>query len=307
MPSTFQAIATAAPEQVRAWERSALWRFQTTRGQVYFKAVTATFAHEPRLTKALGDWYPRWFPSVLAIDEERHWMLLGDAGEHNGNTRKSLAHWEAGLRAFGEMQVALVPEVNDLLKLGAPDRRLSVLRDQIELLLADTIALKNSPAGLSDDEVAALRALRPAVLEACDKLLACPIPASLEHGDFSPGQIIYGNSASGVEALAGSCRFIDWSDSSVSFPFFGAQFFWEELEGELPDPAEARVRLREAYLQPWVTYAPMPELQEIFQAAMLVAPFYYATIYHQHILPTMAFKWEMERMLPYYLRIALKP
>lgn len=291
-------VLTAEPEQVRAWERSALWRFDTSNGKVYFKAVTPTFAYEPRLTQALGDWHPGWFPPVLARDEERRWMLLGDAGPHTGQTQKSLGQWEAGLRAYAEMQVTLASRVNDLLALGVPDRRLNVLRDHIESLLADTAALKHSPAGLSDDEIAALRAHRPLVLRACDQLSACPIPASLEHGDFAPGQIVYG--------VDGRYRFIDWSDSSVSFPFFGAQFFWEELQGELPAPAEARIRLRDAYLQPWTGHAPLSNLMEIFQAAMVVAPFYYASIYHRQILPTMTFKWEMERMLPYYLRIALR-
>jgi hypothetical protein len=285
-------------EQVRSWERSSLWRFRTASGAVYFKAVTETFAHEPRLTQALAAWHPGWFPPVLAVEAERRWMLMGDAGEQTGQTHKDVARWEAGLRVYAEMQVALAERVNDLLLLGTPDRRLNLLAEHIEALAADTAALKNSPAGLSDQEIAALRQRLPEVLAACRALAAGPIPATLEHGDFAPGQIVCG--------YDGGCRFIDWSDCSVSFPFFGAQFFWDELEGEVENAAEARLRLREAYLQPWAAYAPRRDLMEIFELAMRVAPFYYAAIYHRAILPRMAHKWEMERMLPYYLRIALR-
>lgn len=288
----------AGPEQVRSWERSALWRWRTSGGAVYFKAAPEMFAHEPRLSQALGERHPRWCPPVLAGDEHRRWMLVGDVGPQTGNTRKDASMWQAGLRAYAEMQIALSDCVPALLALGVPDRRLSLLPAQIEAVLADTAALKNSPAGLSDEEISALRRRLPEVHAACQALAASPIPATLEHGDFSPGQMVFADD--------GGCRFIDWSDSAIAFPFFSAQFFWEELEGEVANAAEARLGLRAAYLEPWTVYAPMEALIEWFALAMRVAPFYYATIYHRAILPRMAFPWEMERMLPYYLRMALR-
>ncbi len=89
---------TAEPEQVRAWERSGLWRFHTTGGRFYFKAVTETFAHEPRLSQALGEWLPHDCVPVLAIEPTRRWLLLGDAGPRSLLRDRDLAKWEAALR-----------------------------------------------------------------------------------------------------------------------------------------------------------------------------------------------------------------
>jgi hypothetical protein len=290
---------SAEPEQVRAWERSALWRFHTTGGRFYFKAVTETFAHEPRLSQALGKWLPHDCAPVLAIEPTQRWLLLGDAGPRSLLRDRDATKWEAALRQYAELQIALTSRVNDLLALGVPDRRLEALPERLETLLADTAALKNSPAGLSDDEIVALRKRQPEqLLDACRALAASPIPASLEHGDFASGQII--------ADANGAYKFIDWSDSSVSFPFFSLLFFWAELQGELDRPTEARLRLRDAYLEPWTAYASRRELLELYELAMAVSPLHHAIIYHQSILPRMAFKWEMERMLPYYLRLAVR-
>lgn len=290
-------VLSAEPEQVRSWERSSLWRFPTLGGAAYFKAVPAMFAYEPRLSQALADWLPGRCAPVLTIEPTQHWLLLGDAGPRSLLRDRDVTNWEAALRQYAELQIALTSRVNDLLALGVPDRRLEVLPERLETLLADTAALKNSPAGLSDDEIAALRKRRPEFLAACRTLAASPIPATLEHGDFASGQII--------AAPNGEYKFIDWSDSSVSFPFLSLLFFWAELEGELDNPLETRLRLRDAYLEPWMAYASTRELVELYELAMAVSPLHHALIYHRTILPSMVMKWEMERMLPYYLRLAL--
>jgi len=54
-----------------------------------------------------------------------------------------------------------------------------------------------------------------------------------------------------------------------------------------------------------MAYASTRELVELYELAMAVSPLHHALIYHRTILPSMVMKWEMERMLPYYLRLAL--
>ena len=66
------------------------------------------------------------------------------------------------------------------------------------------------------------------------------------------------------------------------------------------------MRLRQAYLEPWTAYAPMSKLAALYALAQKVAALHHALIYHRDILPHMQARWEMERMLPYYLRILLK-
>jgi len=289
---------TAAPEQVRSWERSSLWRLHTTRGTFYFKAVPEMFGSEPVLSQKLAEWQPAHCPPVLAIDETRCWMVVGDAGQHSLLRDPDTARWEAALRRYAGLQIALTKHIDDLLSLDLPDRRLETLPDRINALLADTVALKNSAVGLSEEEIATLRAAAPEFEAACRELAASGIPASLEHGDFAPGQIMFDDE--------GEYKFIDWSDNSISFPFFSLLFFWSELKGELADASKARLRLRDAYLEPWTKFAPMPELVRIYELAQRIAPLHHALIYHHWILPGMAARWEMERMLSYYLRISLK-
>jgi hypothetical protein len=288
---------TAPIEQLRSWERSALWRLTTAKGAFYFKAVSGAFVTEPTLTRKLAEW-PDWFAPVLAVDAEQGWMLLGNAGNQSLLRETDAGRWAAALHRYAEMQVALSARADDLLTLGVVDRRVQNLPGWIEALLADTAALTNSEAGLSVEEIERLRAKLPEVLAACKTLGASPIPPTLEHGDFAPGQVVYG--AEGVY------RFIDWSDAGVSFPFLSMLFYWAELGENFTNDEEMRVRFREAYLEAWAAYASKTELVVLYEAAMAVAPFYYALIYYREILPQMVAKWEMKRMLPYYLRLALK-
>jgi hypothetical protein len=286
------------PVQVRSWERSSLWHFPTANGLVYFKAVAEAFGYEPKLSQALAEWATEHVAPVLAVEPERRWLLMGGAGQNSLLRDRDPAHWEAALRQYAQLQIALSPRVDDLLALGVPDRRLETLPGYIEALLADTAALKNSPTGLADDEIASLRRCEPELHAACRALAASGIPASLEHGDFASGQI--------MAVPNGGYRFIDWSDSSLSFPFFSLLFFWAELEGSFDDLTGVPERLRAAYLEPWTAFASVSELVELYQLAMRVAPLHHALIYHRTILPTMKVKWEMECMVPYYLRIGLR-
>ena len=53
-------------------------------------------------------------------------------------------------------------------------------------------------------------------------------------------------------------------------------------------------------------YAPRERLRHAFELAQTLAPLHYATTYHRDILPHVAAKWQMERMLPGYVRMLLK-
>lgn len=288
----------AAPEQVRAWERSALWRFETAAGPAYFKAAPEAFPQEARLSQALAAWAPTAVAPVLAADPERNWMLLGSAGAESLLRNRELAHWEAALRQYADLQIALADRTQALLALGVPDRRWPRLGEEIDALLADTAALQATSAGLSNREVADLRRRAAEFRAAGEALALSPLPASLEHGDLASGQIVTDGQG---------YRFIDWSDAAVAHPFLSLLFFWAELEGSFDDVAAARERLRDAYLAPWSAYGAPADLRAWFAQAQCVAPLYYASLYHRHILPRMRARWEMERMLPYYLRFALRP
>jgi Phosphotransferase enzyme family len=282
-------------EQLRSWERSLLLRTPTPDGLVYTKAVPVVFSHEPALTAALATWMPGRTAAVSAHDPARGLLLLDNAGERSLAEVSDPTVWAQALTLLAELQIALTQRLPDLLQLGVPDRRIEQLPSWMDALLADEAALRWSPAGLTTDEIAALRALHPALQAACATLRAGAIPPSLEHGDCFPTQILLADDRPVV---------IDWSDSSISHPFFSLGFL---IEPECPRPVgdHPDMLLRQAYLAPWARFASHDELARLFDAALLLAPLHHALIYHRAILPAMENGWEMERMLPYYLRLLL--
>ncbi len=290
--------------QLRSWERGATWQVEVDPGfgtparsdPLYFKAVPPMFAHEPLLSRQLAHWYPHRIPEVLALDEAQSWYLVGRAGQVTLDQVQDLTVWEKALRVYAEIQVGLVDKGTQLLRLGLSDRRPGGrFIASAEEMLHDVAALKASPAGLTGAEIAALRARWPALRSACKRLAAGPIPASLEHGDFTPGQALY-------DPLDERVNIIDWSDSSISHPFFSLLFLTEDLPGV---PGQAADRLRDSYLSVWSPFADREVLLETFDLALQIAPLHHALLYYQWILPNMHLRWEMERMLPYYLRMCI--
>ncbi|MBA3471186.1 MAG: hypothetical protein H0T53_16240 [Herpetosiphonaceae bacterium] len=275
------------PEQLRSWGRSTVWRIVTTAGLVYFKAVPPMFAHEVVLTAG----YPAWFAPLIAADLTEHWLLMPAAGEETLADSRDLDQWAAALRQYARLQIALAPQAADLLALGVPDRRLEVLLAGIDALLEPSML---AAAGLAPEEISLLQSRKAALEDSARQLMRHAIPASLEHGDFWPGQIV-----------GQSERFtvIDWSDSSIAHPFFSLRFF---LSSDLPDHPAAYAQLCSAYLEPWTQFAPIKQLQQAFALAQELAPLHHALIYHQHILPQLAERWEMAQMLPYFLRLLLE-
>ncbi|MCA0457420.1 MAG: phosphotransferase [Chloroflexi bacterium] len=289
-------LLTVPIEQVRSWERSAILRAQTSFGTIYFKALPGMFRHEAPLVKWLAYNDPELFPKPILVDGWRRWLLMPDYGSQTLESVTEIERWEAALRRFAELQISLSVRINELIGLGCPDRRLYTLSSAIEpLLMSSAGSLSGSGLKLTDEELEQLRARIPEFQQACSALGNYGIPASLEHGDFWAGQVV----VNGDKTV-----FIDWSDSSISHPFFSL-YFLNDADAKLPDAPNVRERLRDAYLQPWRAYEPLDKLIEAFDLAMLLAPLHHALIYQRHILPQMQVQWEMNNMIAFYLRSLL--
>lgn len=286
-------MLTAPIEQIRSWERSAILRAETSFGRFYFKALPAMFRHEPVLVKWLAYTYPEAFPKPLLVDGWRRWLLMPEYGSQTLDTVLDIELWEAALRQYAELQISLSVRFNDLIGLGCPDWRLYTLVDAIEpLLMNPADKLSGTSLRLSGEELDGLRGRIPEFKQVCVDLGKYGIPVSLEHGDFWAGQVVINGD---------KCVFIDWSDSSVSHPFF-SMYFLQDTDIALPDVPNVRERLRDAYLKPWQAYEPLPKLIEAYDLAMKLAPLHHALIYQRHILPQMQVQWEMHNMIPFYLR-----
>jgi hypothetical protein len=294
------AVPQASPEQLRASERSFLMRFQTDQGCYYFKAVPSAFAHEVRLARWLRDRFGGSVAELTACDAARHWMLLRDVREGAAPLAevRDVAVWERAARRLAEVQLACSSQASALRSIGVPQRSLDVLALRIPLLCADTSAMMlGSPCGLTRREIETVAGLAPALVALVSELSVMGLPDTLDHGDLSATNI--------VDAGQGPV-FLDWSDSSISHPFFSLSRLIHDAASLLPaSSAETHRRLRDAYLAPWSSIAPMDELLRAYEIAHRLAPVQAATVAHAELIPGAGYRWEVGCAVPTNLRHAL--
>jgi len=224
---------------VRWW--STVIRVPTRREDLYFKAVADGFLFEPPLTAKLFELKPDRVTEVVDIDAGRGWMLMRDAGRRFREvvlTRADLRHWELALPRYAELQLAAAPLGDELLALGVPDSRLSVLPGQLRAVLAQPVR------GLEPEDQERLLAALPKFEDMCGELAAYGIPETIQHDDLHDGQVFLRD---------GGYLFFDWGDSCVSHPFHSLTVALRAnaAKFELEPGGVERRRLRNAYLEPF--------------------------------------------------------
>jgi Phosphotransferase enzyme family len=219
-------------------------------GVAWFKACAPVQAFEPRLTAALADRWPDRLPVVLAHDEERAWLLLGDAGERLG-VGGSPEPWLSILPLYAELQRGEAAQLSEHLAGGVPDRRLAAFPALYEAMFA-----RELPLGSGD--VARLRAFASRFEELCVELAAHGVAETIQHDDLH---------GANVYLRDGTPRILDWGDSCVSHPFMTPFVTFLHLD-ELT--ASWVARLRDPYLEPW---GRPDELRETFVLAQRIGPF----------------------------------
>lgn len=291
---------TGPVEQVCSWQRSCVLRLPTTHGNVYFKAVPAILGAEVGVSVLLDHEYPGMVAEVMAVDADRRWMLMRDMGSKTLDSVPGLEQWKTAVNAYAQLQVSWVDATRRFAIAGCPNRGLLQLVESVDRLLGDTVAMKpGQPDGLSMKQIHALHYRARALKIAAHRLGTLRLPVSVDHGDFWAGQIVVGHK---------NPVFIDWSDASISHPFFSMAFFSDddEMRPYLGDVREASQQLRDAYLDPWTVYEPYDILTQAWSIACSLAPLSTALQYHDRILPGMEVKWELENMVPYFLRSVLR-
>lgn len=190
---------------VRPW--STVMRVPTADGPVWFKANTESLRYEAAIVEVLADERSDAVPALLAVDRERGWMLMADAGDRLREIvahERSLERWLDVLPLYAGVQVDLVPRAEELLALGVPDMRLAVLPAKFEAFL-------NRYQGQLGAAEQQARARLPWIAEACEKLGSYGIPETIEHDDFHDGQVF---------VREGRYVLMDWGDACIAHPFF---------------------------------------------------------------------------------------
>jgi hypothetical protein len=242
-------------EHERPW--ATVLRVPVAGGVAWFKACGPVQAFEPRLTAQLFSRHPDRVADVLAHDEERGWLLLGDAGtpiEAFGNPPET---WLVVLPLYAELQRIETAHAADHLAHGVPDLRTATLPARFDELLRADLPLDRG-------EMDRLRAFAPRFAELCDELRASPVSETIQHDDLH---------MLNVYVQGEQLRVLDWGDSSISHPFMSLVDTFRFLEEvtKLPPGDPWFTRLRDAYLEPWGR-----GLEDVFALAMRVGGFVHA-------------------------------
>lgn len=244
--------------RVRPWSMVA--KIETGGSPVWFKANGGETRYEAPLLAALGRWAPAQSLVPLAVDAGRAWSLLPDGGP---TLRESAgddpAQWEWFLGVHARLQLALAPRVEDMVALGVPYLPTDALPGRFDALLDDPAVWAPAAEGLRDKLVAHV----PAYRDACAELAGSTVPLSLEHDDLHDGNVFVGD----------TYRFFDWGDAYVGHPFALLLVALRVAQDRfsLATGGPELIRLRDAYLEPWIGFAPHAQLVREVSLALQVA------------------------------------
>jgi hypothetical protein len=228
-------VAAIETAHERPW--ATVLRVPVADGIAWFKACAPVQAFEPRLTTGLFARWPDRVAQVLGHDDERAWLLLGDAGTPISVLGNPPEAWLAVLPLYAELQRGEAARTPEHLRHEVPDLRVATLRARFEDLLQHDLPL-------SREEIGRLRRFTARFADLCSDLAAYGIPESVQHDDLH---------GANVYAQGEQLRTLDWGDASIGHPFASLVVtfrFLEEINKlSATDPWFAR--LRDAYLEVW--------------------------------------------------------
>lgn len=199
---------TSSVRCVRSWGMSCVLKVGTDAGNIYLKesSTLPLFCNEPLVTSELSNLFPEHIPVVLAVEPQRHWMLLADFGEPVGRKAPIKIQKEV-YSLLAQIQIKSVQHINKLLSIGCLDRRLEWLSNQVDVLFNDEVALSQ----MQPEEIKQLQTLAPSLKEKCTQLASYQVPQTLVHGDLHLNNVAF---------YKGNYILFDWTDSCISHPFF---------------------------------------------------------------------------------------
>jgi Phosphotransferase enzyme family len=236
-------VLVGAPEQIRTWNLSSIWRLPTGRNEaLWLKSVPAFFAHEGAILFALAG---QGVPEVVAFGAGR--TLLREV--------PGVDMYEAEPIRFTDMVAALVAiqfkwreRLDDLLALGLPDWRAEALVP----LIADVVSRTADELSVEDQET--LGEFVEHLPSRFAELASCGIPDTLVHGDFHPGNF---------RGEGPNLTLLDWADSGVGHPLLDQPAFLERC------PLDAVAAVRDRWSGLWLERLPGSNPSK---AAHLLAP-----------------------------------
>jgi hypothetical protein len=250
-------VAAGAIEQSHIAPWSTAMRVPVDGGDLWFKANMPALGHEAAVIDILGRRHPGRVPELKAIDPDRGWMLMADGGVRLRDVvtrERDLRRWLDVLPRYAQLQLDATGDVDELLTVGVPDRRLDSLPALYEQVLG--------ARGLDTADLARLDRLRPRVTEMCEELAACGIRETIQHNDLHDGQVF---------VRGDGYAFFDWAESCVSHPFFTMAVTLEGVISWGLDDIRDSVDVspfRDAYLEPFASHGTGAQLRSALAIAV---------------------------------------
>jgi hypothetical protein len=246
-----------------------LFRFETNGLHVWFKAVGPPNLREFTITRRMVELGLPHMPTLLAVHEKWHAWLMWDGGGQPLDNEAEETCWKAAARSLGELQIASVPHVGELLKLDCEDLRLLCLRTRIESFLSDLSVLMEAqttipPVRLGSGE---LRRIGYWLEAACIATSNMGLPDTLGHSDISPGNVL---------AARQGATFLDWVQGHVGHPFLTFEYLLALARRIAATHSIDFDAVRREYLELWRPFHPIRQLEQAFDFVPLIAAFAYA-------------------------------
>lgn len=256
---------TGPVEQPHARPWATVLRVPTVDGAVFFKANAPSLRHEAAVVGYLAERHPDFVPRPIAVNVERGWILMEDAGVRLRElvaAERDVGRWRDVLPLYAGLQLALAPAVDDLLALGVPDRRLATLPRSYAVLLDELERTEDPTVAVSADEIRRLRDAADGVEAGASELATFGIPETIQHDDLNDGQVFL---------REGEYRLLDWADACVSHPFFSLSVTLEGVIQWGVDDVQGSVDtapFRDAYLEPFAREWPRRDLLRAVEVAL---------------------------------------
>jgi Ser/Thr protein kinase RdoA (MazF antagonist) len=233
----------AAPEQIKTWNLSSVWRIPLSQGSAWLKVVPPFFAHEGALIAALEP--HGGVPHVLGFERGR--VLLAEIPGEDG-FHASLEQRRAMIDLLARLVTACRANLPELLALGLPDFRASPLSAAI------ASSIERHRRELDPVDARTLSCFLDELDRRWQSLAECGLPDGLVHGDFHSGN---------VRIAEQQLTVLDWGDAGIGHPLLDQAAFLERV------PPEQRAPLREHFRGAWQRAVPDCD---VARAEQLIAP-----------------------------------
>lgn len=262
----------SSPEMLLETPWSYVFRFSTTKGEVYLKQTPQSISMEAKVTQLFAEKFHANVSEVIAINDELSCFLMNDAGLNLRKYLKTEFKPELLIRAIQEytaIQRSTENNVDDFIALGIPDWRLNKIPELYENLVNDIDFLKVE--NITDEEIPNLQALTPKILKHCELISQYGIPETIVQYDFNTNNILYNPNTKKLTS-------IDLGEIVISHPFLSlGNFLIQCVKHEaIKENSPLYQTLYDTCLENWFTLAKKEDLLETFTLVKKLFPLYSA-------------------------------